>query len=75
MNDTCEYFLAVTDSEGTETIVMSGSDEAHRMIGRVMEEFIANGYKIACPLNNPGYWVSICGDYVVDIRLIVIGVN
>lgn len=73
--DAYEYYLSVTDDNGTDTIVMGSQSEAHRMIGRVLGEFIANDYKIACPLNNPGCWVATHGNYTVDIRLLVIGTN
>lgn len=74
-NAAYEYWLTVTDCDGTDTVAMGSAEEAQLMVGRVLGEFIANGYKVACPLNNPGYWVAMHGNYMVDVRLIVTGVN
>lgn len=80
---TFEFALVLTDHDGADAVAASGdhqprcfeADEIVPLVGRVMEAFIRNGYKVCCPLNNPGVWVAVQGEYRVDIQLIAIGVN
>lgn len=72
----CEQFLLMRECDGTKTCTALGDErEGQHVIGRVLGQFISDGWKLYHGWANPTVWIVQRGSEHVVIERITLWTN